>query len=536
MKKFIALILALLLTLTCFACKKTDPPADPSTPTGSATDSPTDEPPTTPDDVYAPVEVVANLDNISLNGVDPHLSPTTGITHLVNIFNGLMRVNEDTLKTELDLAESVDVSADGLVYTFKLRQGVQFHKGYGEMTSEDVVFSLLRARDHENSQHTKNMSIVKDVVAVDTYTVEVTLNNIFPDFLFFMSDELGCGHIISKKFWEEVGDEGMAGSAVGTGPFVFDEANWIPQQSSHFISFEDYFKGAPKINLTISEIKDGSTALLAMQNKEIDFLLSSQLEIVTEAEASGAVVDFKAAPIFFGLFFNGDVYEPFKNPKVREALYHAIDRETNRKAVFGEYMARPMEGVMADVLPGFTMDGVQTISYDPELAKQMLKEEGYENSIEFTAIIQNNIRNERIFTLLQKNFSDIGVTMNVQAVSTTEYYSMSEERKVACSYSSVTGMPSMFFLLTQNYQGGQLRNYTDYTGCDDLIEKIGKTPDGPERDALYKEAQQRLSNDMPYFPHHAVNVILVHLARLQGVYSKGANGGDVRFDKAFIAE
>jgi ABC-type transport system substrate-binding protein len=384
-----------------------------------------------------------------------------------------------------------------------------------------------------SAQYTAYFTVVQDVEAVDPYTVKVTLNEICPDFLHLVTDDIPGSFITSKKAFDELGEEGFAKKAIGTGPFVFSETEWIPQQSSRYVSFKDYFKEAPKVNVKVTEIKDGSTALLALQNKEIDFLLSSQLEIVTQAEQSGAVVNFFKAPIMFALFFNGNVYEPFKDPKVREAIFHAIDRETNRKIVFGEYLARALPGVLPEVLEGFTMEGVKTYDYDPALSKKLLEEAGYANKIQFTALYQNNVRNERIFTLLQKNLADVGITMNLQAASTAEYYSASENRTVACSYASVAGL-NLYLILSQNYQGAQLRNYTDYKGCDDLIAQIARTNDGPERNELYKQTQIKLSEDMPYFPHHAVNIIMVQQPKLHGIYSKGGNGGDVRFDKAYI--
>jgi peptide/nickel transport system substrate-binding protein len=269
-------------------------------------------------------------------------------------------------------------------------------------------------------------------------------------------------------------------------------------------------------------------------NGEIDFFLSSQLEIVTQAEEAGAVADFHPAPIMFGIFFNGNVYEPFNDPKVRDALFHAIDRDGNRLAVFGEKMAREAVGVIPDNMPGYTLDGIKEYEYDPELSKQLLKEAGYENKIEFTAIIQNNPRNERIFTLLQQQFADVGVKMEIQPVSTSEYYAASEERRVACSYASVTSLPNIYFNMVHHYISGSVRNYTNYSGVDDLATEASLIPEGPERNEIYKRIQLQLSEDRPYFAHHFVNVILVHKPEIEGLYSKGANGGDVRFEKARV--
>jgi peptide/nickel transport system substrate-binding protein len=482
----------------------------------------------------APVDITVNFDNISLSGVDPQLSTSTNITHLDMLFNGLFRINEDTLVPEPDLAESYEISDDGLTYTVKLKRGVQFHRGYGEMTSEDVAFSIMRAVTHENSQYKPWFNVIDDVRAVDGYTVDIVLNQIYPDLPYILSDELGGGLITSKKAHDELGDEGFAETPVGTGPFIFDEAGWIPQQESVFKANPDYFGEKVAVNVRLTEVKDGSTVLLAYQNGEIDFFLSSQLEIVTQAEQAGAVVDFQPAPIAYGLMFNGDFYPPFKDPKVREALFYAIDRDTNRVAVFGDKMARKAVGVIPDNMPGYTMEGIKEYEYDPELSKQLLQEAGYENALEFTAIIQNNPRNERLFTLIQQQFADVGIKMDIQAVSTSEYYAAEEERRVACSYSSVTGLPNLYFNMVQNYLSGALRNYTDYSGVDDLIEAASKIPEGPERNEIYAEVQRRFSEDRPYFLHHFVNVILVHSPELAGVYSKGANGGDVRFEKAYI--
>ncbi len=484
-----------------------------------------------------PVEIAVSFDNITLAGIDPALSPSTGIVHMSMIYNALMKIDEKTLKPVPDLADSSKVSDDGLTYTFTLKKGVNFHNNFGELTSADVVFSLLRARDDPKSQalNTVNFAIIKDVTAPDPNTVVITLKQAFPDFIYYMTDEFSGALIYSKKAFDTLGADGIQKTDGGTGPFVFDAPNWVPQQKSHFISFKDYFGGAPKVSVTLEEIKDGSTAVLAMQKGEIQFLLSSQLEIVNQAKANGAVVDYMKAPIYYGFFFNGANYAPFKDDNVRKALFTGIDREGNRNMVFGDTMARAMTGVMPDTLPGYTEAGLSTISYDPTKAAQMLKDAGYENKINFEAIIQNNVRNERIFTLLQANFKKIGVTMNIKEVSTTEYYAAEQKRQVACSYISVTGMPDMFMIMNGNFHSGQLYNYTDYAGIDSILDKAANLTEGSQaRNDLYAQAQVQLSKDMPVFGLHAVNIIMVHSPKLQGLYSKGANGGDVRFDKCYV--
>jgi len=159
-------------------------------------------------------------DAISL---DPHMSTKSQDKIIFPMmFNGLVRFKPGTadLKAiEGDLAESWEVSEDKLVWTFKLRKGVQFHGDYGEMTAEDVVFSLNKAAEKKTSSAYKEYSAVESVVAVDPYTVKITLSQKVPFFLGALVNYHG-GFILSKKAWDKLGDQ-AAMNPVGTGPFAF---------------------------------------------------------------------------------------------------------------------------------------------------------------------------------------------------------------------------------------------------------------------------------------------------------------------------
>jgi len=138
-------------------------------------------------------------DAISL---DPHMSTKSQDKILFPmIFNGLVRFKPGTANLnaiEPDLAESWEVSDNQLVWTFKLRKGVQFHGGYGELTAEDVVFSLTKAAEKTTSSAYKEYSAVKSVTAVDPYTVQITLSEKVPFFLGAVVNYHG-GFILSKK-------------------------------------------------------------------------------------------------------------------------------------------------------------------------------------------------------------------------------------------------------------------------------------------------------------------------------------------------
>lgn len=164
------------------------------------------------------------------------------------LFNGLVRFKPgqlDLAAIEPDLATGWELSADELTWTFKLRQGVKFNQGFGEMTSDDVVFSLLRAADAKISAFASDYAGIASAVAVDRYTVRVTLKAPNPNFLTVLMNYQG-GTIVSRRAVEELGEDYRI-KAVGTGPFTV-----TGYQNGQMLNLA--------ANPTISAARRGSTA------------------------------------------------------------------------------------------------------------------------------------------------------------------------------------------------------------------------------------------------------------------------------------
>ena len=143
----------------------------------------------------------------------------------MNIFDQVVRYKQgpdDTvLKIEPDLASSWEISDDGLVHTFHLREGGQFHKGYGELTSEDVVFTIERAKDPESgSAFSSDLQVIESIEAVDRYTVRMTLAYPYSDF-FNAILAWRPGFIVCKKAVLEKGSLDFKTDPIGTGPYSF---------------------------------------------------------------------------------------------------------------------------------------------------------------------------------------------------------------------------------------------------------------------------------------------------------------------------
>ena len=151
--------------------------------------------------------------------LDPHFAVSTiDRIPVAWMFNGLVRFppgSVDPQRIEGDLAERWEASADKKTWTFHLRRGVQFHGGYGELTADDVVFSLQKAADPKTSAFSSELRAVERVEAVDPHTVRITLKEVVPSLLGTLVN-YSQGFIVSRKAVEKLGD-GFARQPIGTG-------------------------------------------------------------------------------------------------------------------------------------------------------------------------------------------------------------------------------------------------------------------------------------------------------------------------------
>jgi len=183
--------------------------------------------------------------------LDPH-SSTLGQSQAISrfMFRGLTRFaikdgKVTTAEVEPDLAESWTLSPEGTIWTFKLRKGVQFHKGFGELTAEDVKFSFERQiKKAPGTRYGVNLDVIKSIEVVNPYTVQIALTAFDPIFLLRMVG-YQQGYIISKKAAEKQGDQ-FKWNPVGTGPFYFERHT--PREKIILKAFDKFSGGRPQID------------------------------------------------------------------------------------------------------------------------------------------------------------------------------------------------------------------------------------------------------------------------------------------------
>jgi peptide/nickel transport system substrate-binding protein len=288
------------------------------------------------------------------------------------------------------LATDYSVSEDGKVWTINLREGVKFHDGT-DFNAEAVVFNFERQRltDHEYHFESQNYtyydymwqgfdddSMIQSVEAVDEYTVKFTLREPLAPMLANLAMDMFA--ISSPAAMKECGETYGTPTcgAVGTGPFKFVE--WVEDDHITVEANEDYWGGAPSIDKIIWRvIPDDSARFLALKAGDIHAMEQAGIEDIKAAEEDPNMY-VEATGLNTGYLAPNYHIEELRDPLVREAIYHAIDREAIRQAFYGDY------GQVASTFLHPSMWGrpeIEDWEYDPELSKELLAEAGYPDGL-----------------------------------------------------------------------------------------------------------------------------------------------------------
>ncbi len=308
----------------------------------------------------------------------------------------LLKFCENDTKLCPNLAESWQVSDDGLTYTLKIRQGVRFHDG-SPMTVDDVVFSLDRIRDPKLGSYVGWMlAKVSKVEAPDASTVVITLSE--PDALLEFALASTAAHVVSKKFVEANGDKygkPEVGS-IGTGPFKFVE--WKSGDHQTIARNDDYWdkaNGGPYLDqVTIKIIPEPSTRVAGLQTGEIDFIINNIPSDQYATVKSIADVDLTFTNSYYGEWITFNTKKaPFDNVKVRQALNYAFDKKAVRELFYGTEADPTKSTLVNPSLWTFEKDAWQAAwdklpAYDVDLekAKALLAESGVADQLNGTEI------------------------------------------------------------------------------------------------------------------------------------------------------
>jgi glutathione transport system substrate-binding protein len=443
-----------------------------------------------------------------------------------SFYQGLFGFDKD-MKIQPVLATSYEASPDAKVYTIKLRQGVKFQDGT-DFNAEAVKAVFDRVTDPANKLKRYNLfSKIDKTEVVDPYTVKITLKIPFSAFINVLAHPSAV--MISPTALKKYGKD-IAFHPVGTGPFEFVE--WKQTDDLKVKKFAGYWKkGYPKIDMIDwKPVVDNNTRAALMQTGEADFAFSIPFEQAATLKASPKV-DLIAAPSIIQRYISMNMQQkPFDNPKVREALNYAINKDALVKVAFAGY-AVPSEGV---VPPGvdYAATRLGPWKYDPAKARELLKEAGYPNGFE-TVLWSgyNHTTAQKIIQFVQQQLGQVGVKASVEALEAGQRVQRIESapdpktapvRMLYIGWSSSTGEAD--WALSPLLSGGafppKLFNTAYYKNdnVDEDLQKALATTDRNEKAKLYEDAQKRIWADAPWIFLVTEKVVYARSKRLSGAY------------------
>lgn len=323
---------------------------------------------------------------------------------LVNVYEGLVKLDQDGEIVPL-LAESYEVSDDSTVYDFFLREGVTFSNG-SPFDADAAVFSIQRVQADWTIGLAAQMDIVESVEAVDEYHVQVTLAEPSNRWLFDMTQRLGA-------MFAPDGVDDLASTAVGTGPYLVDE--FVRGDRIEMVSNPDYWGELPDFSeVTLRYFNDA--------NATNNALLSGDIDVVGTVQAPEGLSQFEDDDQFTIIegFTNGEVVlsfnherEVFDDPRVRQAIRHAIDRDVVRDTAWGGY--GELIGSMVPPTDPWYEDLTDVHPYDPERAEELLEEAGA-TDLQLAFRVPNLPYAVNAAQTVQSQLAQVGVTAEIDVL------------------------------------------------------------------------------------------------------------------------
>ncbi|MDZ7729373.1 MAG: peptide ABC transporter substrate-binding protein [Dehalococcoidia bacterium] len=434
--------------------------------------------------------------------------------YIVEVFGGLVTLDLD-LEVQPDLAEDWEISDDGTVYTFTLRDDIVFHNGR-RVTAEDVKYSFERAADPANGSPTAPTYLgaiegfderfndetdeLSGVEVIDERTVQITLTQ--PRDWFLQELTYPVAFVVDQEQIED-NPRGWTQRPNGTGPFRVVE--FTPAEQIILAANDRYHLGPPTLERVTFQLAGGSL-LTRYENNEIHIAQVPAIELeAVQGGDSPLSEDYRPQPrmAFSYVAFNVDE-PPFDDPNVRQAFAMSIDRERiNDVLLFGTQ--RIADGILPPEMPGYD-ESVSTYDYDPEQARQLLEESEYAGSMPRVVLTfaGSAAGTSDILEAIQAGWQeDLGIQVELQAVDYATY--LRETRLGSFQmYSAgwIADYPDPENFIDKLFAADSQQNDLGFEdqGVQDLIEQARNEQDTEVRHDLLTQAEQLIIDDAVVVP------------------------------------
>ncbi len=442
------------------------------------------------------------------------------------VYNGLVEFKYGTTEIEPALATKWEVSKDGLEYVFHLRKGVYFAptKYFNkkiEFTSKDVIFSLKRQFDSKNPynkiggafkywQAMDMSNIVKDIIAVDKYTVKFVLKK--PEAPFIANLAMDFAGILSKDYADYLLKKGKADKLsrepYGTGPFVF--LAWKKDDKMIFNVNKDYWAGRPYIDrLIMKVIPNNAVRAAELKAGQIHIMDFPNPAEVAELEKNPKIKLVRQEGLNVGYLAYNTERKPFDNKLVRQAINYAINTKGIVESVY-EGLGTVAVNPIPPTIWSYNKN-IKGYEYNPEKAKELLKkaglEKGFETNIWAMPVPRPyNPNGRKVAEAIQADLAKVGIKAKIVSYDWGTYLkkcSMGEHDMVLLGWTGDNGDPDNFLhvLLSKHsamVKPAQNRAFWKNDEFTALTDKAKVTADRATRTKLYEKAQVIFNEEAPW--------------------------------------
>jgi peptide/nickel transport system substrate-binding protein len=426
---------------------------------------------------------------------------------LLNVYDMLFALGED-MGPKPSLVDKHTVSPDGLAYTLTLRKGVKFHSGK-TLDAKDVVYSLtkMQGKGPRSGQFKK---LMKSIEAPDGLTVKITLNEVNAGFIATLANPIAPAVIYPDGEAERQG--GSITKPVGTGPFEFVE--WKKDSVIRLKKFAGYtvddrptsgFTGkrlALVDQVDFIPIRDSSVRAAALERGDVDVALAlTQQDVERYKGKSGLTVAAKPGVSFADLRFGFKKGIFMNNPKLRQAVAYAIDKEEAVKAVtFGLGKAAPAGIPIGTPYFGPVHGNDPYAKPNPEKAKQLMREAGYKGEeIILDSHLQPSIYPE-LAVVLQSQLQAVGMNVRVRTLESAALQTTWDGGEFAFFLSGLSPRPDAEIYYCQFWESTSTSTGYKNPEYDRLCGAARTTIKDEERKKVFTDMESLLRSDVPWIP------------------------------------
>lgn len=495
------------------------------------TDAPTEEEP--PQATNLAADQVFILPGAEPTTLDPHLSgDSTSAEYTVEIFSGLMKYDRD-LQLVPDIAESYEVSEDGLVYTFKLRDEAIFQDDK-PIRADDFKWSFERACDSATGSTTADTYLgdivgcrdklqekaqeVEGVKVIDDATLELTVDE--PRGYFLAKMTYPTAYVLDQANVESGGEDWYK-QPNGSGPFKL--ADYTPEEGAIILERNENFYGSPKPTLDrviylisaginpMTGYEEGLGSLGLPQEISYDAIPLGINDLSRATDPNNPISkEFIAAPALSVSYVGFNINKPpFDDPKIRQALNLALDKQRMIKLVFQDTVP-VAHGIVPTTMPGYENPDLSDYEYDPERALELIAESSYGDVTELPDIILNvpgegSDAGPIVETMIKSYEANLGLKISVELTPWPEFLADLSNPDMPYQMFQlgwVADYPDPQNFLEVLFYSSSAQNHGHYNNpeVDALLDQARGAQDAEERLALYQQAEQKIVDDAAWIP------------------------------------